>query len=367
MKKVIFISLAILLIAIPATLFYADYFIATPAAQLQSVQQSIVKAKLAQADHYAPDAFRKAENFYDLAIQNWKQTNEHWSPIKDYSLSTYYIDQANFWSLEAIKKSHQTRAAFSLSLTDRWDTLKKKISSSDQKLSRLPYHQKLSVQWSQLTLTVEEGQQALLAQRLNTAETKLKEAEQLFNTIEVEINNSLEDAFTQQPKWNEMISQAIATSKKQSNALIIVDKFAHRCLIYKNGTLLESFDIDLGKNWLGDKNYAGDKTTPEGSYRITKKKSGTETKYHKALLINYPNEEDRLRFNQAKQNGNIPRNKGIGDLIEIHGEGGKNVDWTDGCVALSNADMDRLYSMCSENTPVLIVGSTVPLSQLFTL
>ena len=53
----------------------------------------------------------------------------------------------------------------------------------------------------------------------------------------------------------------------------------------------------------------------------------------------------------------IPQNASIGNLIEIHGDGGKGLDWTDGCIALENTYMDKIWKLVPENTPVLIVGA----------
>ena len=59
----------------------------------------------------------------------------------------------------------------------------------------------------------------------------------------------------------------------------------------------------------------------------------------------------------AKRDGRLPRGAGIGSLIEIHGDGGRGEDWTSGCVALENHDMDRLFARVSVGTPVTIIGS----------
>jgi len=107
--------------------------------------------------------------------------------------------------------------------------------------------------------------------------------------------------------------------------------------------------------------------TPEGKYKIVKKKNSKDTKYHKALLIDFPNENDKARFKKAKEQGIIPRNANIGGLIEIHGHGGKGADWTEGCVALENEDMDKLFSLCSVGTPLVIVGSLKSIDELFSL
>ncbi len=126
--------------------------------------------------------------------------------------------------------------------------------------------------------------------------------------------------------------------------------------------MIRQFTAEFGKNWMGHKRTGGDKATPEGIYRVTQKKEGGRTIYYKALLINYPNDEDRKQFAQDKRKGLIPARAGIGGLIEIHGGGGKGIDWTDGCIALRNDDMDALYRLVAAGTPVVIVGSMKPLN-----
>ena len=100
---------------------------------------------------------------------------------------------------------------------------------------------------------------------------------------------------------------------------------------------------------------------------MTKKISPGKTKYYKALLISYPNEEDKKRYDLSIRNGIVPKDKGIGGLIEIHGGGGKGQNWTDGCIALKNEDMDRIYHIASPGTPVTIVGSLKPIKEIFNL
>jgi murein L,D-transpeptidase YafK len=111
--------------------------------------------------------------------------------------------------------------------------------------------------------------------------------------------------------------------------------------------------VGLGSRSVSDKLCAGDRATPEGKYRVTKKLA--QSRYYKALLINYPNDEDRREFDLAKSRGQIPRRAGIGGLIEIHG-GGKDGQ-TFGCVALDNSQMDEIYALADINTPVTIVGA----------
>ena len=75
-------------------------------------------------------------------------------------------------------------------------------------------------------------------------------------------------------------------------------------IVYKKGVAVAEFDVGLGFNGLSDKLHSGDDATPEGRYQITKKIPAS--RFYKALLINYPNEEDRKRFAAAKQKKRDP-------------------------------------------------------------
>jgi murein L,D-transpeptidase YafK len=82
-----------------------------------------------------------------------------------------------------------------------------------------------------------------------------------------------------------------------------------------------------------------------------------QTRYYRAFMLDYPNDEDRARFRRLQRSGRISSRQRIGSLIEIHGEGGRNADWTEGCVALYNHEMDALLPHVEVGTPVTIVGA----------
>lgn len=158
-------------------------------------------------------------------------------------------------------------------------------------------------------------------------------------------------------KWQGWIDQATSASRRSGGIAFVVIKERHRLDVYKSGRKVRSVPVDLGANYVNQKMHAGDRATPEGLYRVTQKKGNGHTKYYLALLLDYPNTEDRHRFADLKRRGEITRRTGIGGLIEIHGDGGKGYDWTDGCVAPGNEDMKLLYNEASVGTPVAIVGS----------
>jgi L,D-peptidoglycan transpeptidase YkuD (ErfK/YbiS/YcfS/YnhG family) len=157
--------------------------------------------------------------------------------------------------------------------------------------------------------------------------------------------------------WRSWIRQAVETSRMTGAASFVVVKEKHLLQVYKAGRLVRATPVDLGANSINQKSHAGDRTTPEGLYRITKKKGHGQSKYGLALLLDYPNAEDRRRFAAAKARGEITKRTGIGGLIEIHGEGGRGVDWTDGCIAPDNRDMEILFREAGVGTMVAIVGS----------
>jgi L,D-peptidoglycan transpeptidase YkuD (ErfK/YbiS/YcfS/YnhG family) len=157
--------------------------------------------------------------------------------------------------------------------------------------------------------------------------------------------------------WHAWAVQTIEESRRTGKTAVLIDKLRRRLTLYRAGRVIASYPAELGANGLVRKEHSGDRATPEGRYHIIRAKRAPETKYNKALLINYPNDEDRMRFALGRTRGTISRRAGIGSLIEIHGDGGEGRDWTDGCVALTNEDMDRLFAHVGVGVPVTIVGT----------
>jgi len=123
---------------------------------------------------------------------------------------------------------------------------------------------------------------------------------------------------------------------------IIVHKSKHRLEAYSNNKLIVNYKIAIAKNPVGAKEYQGDLKTPEGIYTINDKNPNSG--YHKNLGISYPNAED---IAHAKQLG-----KPTGGDIKIHGlKNGQGYigkflrwkDWTNGCIALTDEEVDELY------------------------
>lgn len=126
---------------------------------------------------------------------------------------------------------------------------------------------------------------------------------------------------------------------------LVAYKGKRKMYAYKNGKVVGEYRFSLGKNGdKGDKVKAGDYRTPEGTYRIVRKKC--DARLYKSLMISYPNQADKAKA----------RTKGVnpGGYITIHGQPKWNADgrgdaftlsrdWTEGCLAVPNAAMDELW------------------------
>lgn len=135
--------------------------------------------------------------------------------------------------------------------------------------------------------------------------------------------------------------------------LLVVKKSARRMLVYAHGALLRSYRISLGHNPQGPKGRQGDHRTPEGRYVIDR--HNPNSAFHLSLHVSYPSAADAARAHAAgySPGGEImihgTRN-GLGWLARLR----LPVDWTDGCIALTNAEMDELYPIVPDGTPIEI-------------
>jgi L,D-peptidoglycan transpeptidase YkuD (ErfK/YbiS/YcfS/YnhG family) len=157
--------------------------------------------------------------------------------------------------------------------------------------------------------------------------------------------------------WRRAAQQTIEWSRTHHTAAIVVSKADRRLTVYRNGRQVLSYPVRLGYNGILEKRYQGDGATPEGQYHIIRKRDRGQTQFYRALVLNYPNGEDRRRFQQARHTGRIPADAFIGGQIEIHGGDDILMNQTLGCIMLDNWQMDAIFRMVEQGTPVTIVGA----------
>jgi hypothetical protein len=134
---------------------------------------------------------------------------------------------------------------------------------------------------------------------------------------------------------------------------VLVRKSERRLYLMRRGAVLRSYRVALGLNPVGHKQRSGDFRTPEGRYRLERRNPRSD--FFLSIQISYPNARDAA---EARRNGWSP-----GGSIMIHGlpneprrsaEYYSTQDWTDGCIAVSNADMLEIWMLVSDNTPIAI-------------
>jgi murein L,D-transpeptidase YafK len=332
-----------------------------PLQEIKEAREYISQAKLKKADLYAPYAYSSAENTYDSVMQKWNEENKKFILNRGYEEVRELAEKAQIIAMKSLDKANENSEFARQTLQQEIQLTQNRIDKFQPLFKKIPLPDETIRKNAKAMLLFQEAKIAYRKSNYLLADDKLKQAQSYLSYSYGSAEKKLDNYFSDQPKWESWTRKSIERSRKKKLTCIIIDKFSRKCMIYKNGQLKQSFDVDLGKNWIGTKLQQGDKSTPEGFYRIEKKLTRSETKYHKALLLNYPNEDDEERFRLNKENGVISSRAAIGGLIEIHGNGGKGSDWTDGCIALRDEDMDILYSSCSKGTSVIIVGSLKPL------
>ena len=159
-------------------------------------------------------------------------------------------------------------------------------------------------------------------------------------------------------RWQAIAKQTVAWSRNYQTTAIIVSKADRELTLYKNGRKMLSYPVRLGFNGIRNKQFQGDGATPEGRYRVTALRGKGETQFYRALVLDYPNAEDRRWFQRAQRTGKIAPAHTIGGQIEIHGAENELMAQTLGCIMLDNHHMSELFSRVATGTPVAIVGAT---------
>ncbi|MBM4126096.1 MAG: L,D-transpeptidase [Nitrospira sp.] len=157
--------------------------------------------------------------------------------------------------------------------------------------------------------------------------------------------------------WQAIAKQTVDWSRAHQSTAIVVSKAERELTLYKHGRKVLSYPVRLGFNGIKAKRYQGDGATPEGRYRVTDLRGAGQTQFYRALVLDYPNAEDRWRFRVAQKLGTIASTSRIGGQIEIHGRENELMAQTLGCIMLDNADMASLFAQVSTGTPVAIVGA----------
>lgn len=324
-----------------------------PEVQLAATQESNLWR--AEAHLYIQAPFSQYQEAFRQAQDNLARVNSRFIWFRDYKpVQAEYArllaqGEGLFRDLEAEK---QKRAR---DLQERIKALRETLSQIDTVTRMMNESGPSRGFLTKAEVVLNEARGLAAASQYLSAEKKLSETEKYLAAAQKVIDpilNRYRDE-NQIRLWKRWAKEVIEESRAKGNHSILVIKESKKLLLYKNGEVVKTYPVGLGRNGWSDKLRARDNATPEGIYRISGK--NPKSKYHRALLINYPNDEDRRDFLRAKKKGLLPAAAKIGGSIEIHGGGNEGVTY--GCVALDNRQMEELYHSVEVGTPIAIVGA----------
>jgi murein L,D-transpeptidase YafK len=135
---------------------------------------------------------------------------------------------------------------------------------------------------------------------------------------------------------------------------IVVHKAERKLLLMHDGDVVRSYHVELGLNPTGQKERSGDSRTPEGSYRVENHNARSD--YFLSLKVSYPNQADeaRARAHHWDAGGEIMIH-GMPNELKHEPREYETHDWTDGCIAVSNADMAEIWTLTPDNVPIDIL------------
>ncbi len=149
-----------------------------------------------------------------------------------------------------------------------------------------------------------------------------------------------------------LCSVSLAQARLRADRVVVLKKERTLQLLYQ-GRVIKSYKVALGGDPIGAKSRQGDHKTPEGTYVLDSRNAHSQ--FYKSIHISYPNERDRRL---ARQNGVLP-----GGDVFVHGlpnhygwigTSHRLKDWTDGCVAVTNEEIDEIWQAVPDRTPIEI-------------
>ncbi|WP_223906176.1 L,D-transpeptidase family protein [Geobacter sp. AOG1] len=191
------------------------------------------------------------------------------------------------------------------------------------------------------TIAMQQAQIDTLHKELESKGNEVITLQKKIDVLEQEVRN----------KEDEKVK--LFVSQKGTADKILIEKQARRLTLISKGEVLKTYKIALGGNPTGPKERQGDNKTPEGTYVIDSRNKGSL--YHLALHVSYPNERDKKRAKElgVSPGGNIMIH-GIKNGFSWVGDAHTEVDWTKGCIAVTDEEIEEIGKLASNGTLVEI-------------
>jgi murein L,D-transpeptidase YafK len=148
------------------------------------------------------------------------------------------------------------------------------------------------------------------------------------------------------------LSSALPTPQQKATRVLVLKK-EHKMELFSGETIIKTYTVALGRGGLAPKQRQGDLLTPEGLYQIDRRNKNS--RFYRALHVSYPNGVDRERARKlgVDPGGDIMIHgitNGLGWLGSVH----RMIDWTNGCIAVTDTEIDEIWLLVPDGTPVEI-------------
>jgi murein L,D-transpeptidase YafK len=145
--------------------------------------------------------------------------------------------------------------------------------------------------------------------------------------------------------------EALASLGKADKVIVI--KSRRILMLMKDGEIMKAYKVALGKSPQGRKIKAGDKRTPEGTYVLDSR--NPDSKFHLAIHISYPNDSDvQVAQKLGVSPGGDVMIHGLADQFKKIGKQHRFSDWTDGCIAVTNQEIEEIWQLVPDGVPIEI-------------
>lgn len=189
---------------------------------------------------------------------------------------------------------------------------------------------------------------------ITTQQTQIETLQQEVKNKENKVKSKENEIITLQKMLEALEKKVFAYAIQKGSAdKILIEKQARRLMLISKGEVLKTYKIALGGNPDGPKERQGDNKTPEGTYFIDSRNK--DSRYHLSLHISYPNESDRKRAKElgVSPGGNIMIH-GIKNGFSWVGDSHTEVDWTKGCIAVTDEEIEEIEKVAPNGTVVEI-------------
>ena len=277
-----------------------------PISMLLQGERYLNAAREARADLDAPETFAAASLKVVAAREAMRGQFRRPAFFRDYDATRRLLGEGHRLIAQSMEESREN-------LADRMTTLHAEIqevrTDAEEIRSLLlylpPKHQDALKHVVNAESRTWAAEAKLTSEEIRDALENMRIAHSEIGIALQEIRKLLLDYLSRRDRWNRDLQETLAWTEQRGRVAVVIDKLNHKLHVVRQGRSVRSYPVELGPGWLYRKLREGDKATPEGRYKVQRKKSVGQTRYYKALLLDYPNEQDTERFERLRERGSL--------------------------------------------------------------